>query len=441
MYNNELQLANSISVNNTIQLYIAQRQNKLYRVFPLIKNKLTIKDLLTCALLNSSFYEIVSNDIWKEPNFSKLAKIHNSLYIFNRLLSQLHLLRKVTASRVKKIDLSIIEESLYESVNPRFFQLFIDYCSEGLQSLNLSNANYLNKRSLPSSNWTLPNLFYLNLSYCSNVDDDMLIIISRACRQLNKVKLDGLLKHKGQGLAAMATDCDQLKSVSVQYNTYLEDKAIVALAKFRHIRLLELDLTGCIKLTSVGFNALARFAAHLRYLSLSQTSCDLNQLSQFSCLNHYRRTVQSLNVSKLKYCSHNNLSAWIWHICRSATLSSSLVDLTMDMATAIALVINTTVTDNSLPTVTHLTLIDLPEKTQINYLYKILNLFPHVIHISFIRSNFEATYSLFEAHMNDMDSLNKEYITDDTLHRFNLKQNKVLANIIYGKGDSNLLQW
>ncbi|KAI9485847.1 MAG: hypothetical protein EXX96DRAFT_546714 [Benjaminiella poitrasii] len=453
---------NPYTINRIIHQYTLQKQSKFYKVFPLIKYNLEPNDLLTCALLNSSFNEIVSDIIWKEPNFDKFAYIHNSLYIFNKFLSRLHSLRKSTASKIIKIDLSKIEESLYDRVNPHFFKLLVQYCSEGLQLLDLSNAEYFTSRSLSfTQSMILPNVAYLNLSYCPNVNDDMLIEIARLCPQLKQVRLDGLIKHKGRGLAALAAKCEQLESVSVQDNTFLQDEAVVALAKLRHIRLIELDLKGCTKVTSVGFDFLARYAAHLKYLSLSQTSVKLEQLNNLACLNDYRHTVQSLDVSSIKHCSHQELAAWICNtfkplssVIKSCPFDTSLLNLTMDMDTVKALIDmseknkyrDLSTSNIKLPEVKCLTLVNLSDKINVNYLYKISTLFPDVNHLIFTRPYFEADDLLLESYSNDKPFSNEEneFITESILRQFNLKQNKVLATITHGtehKKRYNFVQW
>jgi hypothetical protein len=424
-------------INKLIQEY-SQKRAKFFKIFPLLMPYLALKDKLTCALLNRSFYESTSELIWKEPDFHKLAHIHDALYMFNRFLNHIPTIRSETTAKIRKIDISNVEESLYDRVNPKFFSILVQFCSQGLNSLNLQKVNFFNSRSLPKSPsvWELPHLTYLNLSYCSQVNDDMIVAMARACRALIQVRLDGLVRHKGKGLAGLAAECDGLESVSVRYNTAMEDQAIVALAKFRHIRLLELDLTGCTKLTPTGFEMLARYAAHLTYLSLAETWCTLNELRRFICIN---RHTLSLNISGLKACSHEALADYIWH-----SHCKALLELTMDTATATALVelSQTYLIDANVRRVTRITLTNLPEHTPMAYLYQLLHLFPNVHHITFIRAYFETDFML--GTYREPSPTDEQYITDSELEKFNLRQEKVLASVIREREDNvdcSLLNW
>jgi hypothetical protein len=264
----------------------------------------------------------------------------------------------------------------------------------------------------------------------------MIVIIARACRALVQVRLDGLEKHKGKGLACLAAECDRLESVSVRYNTSLEDQAIVALAKFRHIRLLELDLTGCTKLTPAGFEMLARYAAFLTYISLSKTSCRIEELRRFVCFNN--RTL-SLDISNLKACQHGALAEHIWN-----SHWKELLDLTMDTATATALVklSRNHLVDANIRQVIRITLTNLPEHTPMAYLYQLLNLFPNVKHITFIRSYFETDFML--GSYRTPSPTEEQCITDSELEKFNKSQCKVLASVVREREDNvdcSFLNW
>ncbi|CAO0795401.1 unnamed protein product [Mucor circinelloides] len=424
-------------LNRLIKQHYTEKSSKFYKVFPILLPYIHYTDVPTCALLNSSYNLLVENEIWTNPRFDKAAYIHDALYVFNNFLSHLPNIRASTASRIHQLDLQSIEESLYDRVNPKFLQIIVQYCTH-LKSLNLERAEFFKAKSLPSDLWTVPHLTYLNISYCPHVNDEMIVVIARSCRQLVQVKLDGLVKHKGQGLAGLAAECDQLSSVSVKFNTLMEDQAIIALAKFRHIRLLELDITGCTKLTSTGFTMLARYAAHLRNLSVAQTQCKLDDIHKFSCIHRFTET---LDISRLKQINHTRLAKWVWE-----SSYQQLRALTMDAMTATALVKLSQqpphLLDTSVREVTHLNLMDLPEHTPMSYLHQLTNLFPHLTNVTFIRAYFESDF--LHGMYRTPSPEDERSITDARLNEFNKSQRRITATVIREREDNidcSLLNW
>lgn len=419
-------------LNKLIKQHYAEKSSKFYQIFPIVLPYISYNDIAACAILNSSYSLLVKDKIWNSPKFDKVAYIHDALYVFNNFLSQLPYVQTSTASRIHHLDLRPITESLYDRVNTRFLQITIEYCTN-LTSLNLERAEFLNARSLPKQRWSLPHLTYLSLSYCPHVNDDMIVEIARSCRQLVQVELNGLTRHKGRGLAAIAAECDQLSSVSVKHNTAMEDEAIIALAKFRHIRLSKLDLTGCTKLTSTGFTMLARYAAHLTSLSVAQTNCRLDEIKKFSCI---QRFTESLDISSLKQIGdHGMFATWIWQ-----SNFQKLKNLTMETATATALVKLSSqqqphhLLDTSIRKVTTLKLINLFERTPMSYLHQLISLFPCLTHITFVRAYFETDfmYGMYRTPSPE----DEKYITDAQLDQFNRAQRNITANVIREREDN-----
>lgn len=413
-------------------------QHKIYKILASLTPYLSISDLVTMSMLNSTFNEAVNGIIWKAPKFQKLAYIHDSLYMFNKFIKHVSTVQPSTAKQVQKIDLNKMEESLYERVNPQFFKVLVNHCAEGLEHLDLSRTDFFNARSLPPHTWTLPNLTFLNVSYCSQVNDDMLIKIARGCRNLVQIRLDGLPRHKGQGLACFAAECDKLTSVSVRYNTAMLDESIITLAKFRHVRLLELDLTGCTKVTPVGLDFLARYCAHLQYLSLAQTSCQLQQLKKFICIPN---NTKSLDISDLKACEAEELTKWMWE-----STFKKLVDITIGMTTAIELVKlyqgQLVDTHKRFKTVKRIVLTNLQERTPWTHFVKLLEMFPNATYVTFVRAYFESDFMLGTYRTPSPEA--EESITDFKLQSFNLSQSKVVATVIREREDNldtSLLNW
>ncbi|KAI8980355.1 hypothetical protein BDB01DRAFT_710461, partial [Pilobolus umbonatus] len=240
--------------------------NKLYAVIPLVFPYLSYRDIYRCLVVNHNISNLCTDYLWEEPKFDQ-SSIHDTLYVFNKFIQSLP--KKNKQNTVKRLRIVDIEEGLYERIEPNFFQWIVNYCPQ-LESLTINNIESFSMRSLRIQNiWYLQELTYLDLSGCVQVTDEVLIKIACGCHALIEIKLDRLPKHTGRGLAKFADTCDALKSISVQNNTSLSDEGIAAIAKFGKIKLRELDLTGCQKITKSGFESIAKWNVLLTRLSLS----------------------------------------------------------------------------------------------------------------------------------------------------------------------------
>lgn len=408
-------------------------ESKLYRIIPLVYPYLSTTDILVCASASSTLNR-VSDCMYNQPDFQKLSYIHDALFMFNKFLFHLPKIREKNLSKIEALDLSNIQETLYDPVNPNFFRILVQYCRK-LRILNLAHSDFFMHKSLPKHHWQLTQLTELNVSHCSQVTDEMLVSIARSCRALSHVTLDYLPRHKGQGLAALAADCDSLTFVSARFNTAMEDQALTALAKFRHIRLSTLDLTGCKKLTSVGLTIIARYCAHLTRLSLSQTVCTIVELRKFVCI---LRSTRVLDISECKQLDKNQVADWI---CSSRF--SELKEMTMDASIVNAIVQlknknNYNASATVMPHVKTLTLTQLAERTPMSCLYELLTVFPSLERVSFQRAYFETDFMLGTYRAPSPE--NEDYITDMSLERYNRTQTR-LHVVMLKEEDRNLLHW
>lgn len=412
---------------SSVEEYRILNNSNVYKILPLLAPYLEVNDVFACATVNKKFKTLTDIIIWEHPNFKKLSHIHDELYMFNRFLKHLPSISTDTLKKIQALDLSDIEESLYEQVKPNFFELITQFC-ENLESLNLSHANYFNRKSLPRDEfWQLPQLTRIDLSYCSQVNDDMIVTIARGCRNLESVRLDHLPRHKGKGLACIASDCDKLTSVSVRHNTSLEDQALIALGKFCHIRLATLDITGCKKITPVGFEVLARYAAHLKHLSLAQTSCQLQDLRKFTCIS--RKTIfLDISLCKKFEKERHALAEWIWN-----TEFQKLDELILDSSVLKAIFKISQIQLIDVPLhvrqVRHLTVANLPEHTPLAYFHTLLKVFPLLTNITFKRAYFETDFMLGTYRTPSPED--EEYITDTSVQMFNNRQSQTIAKMVH----------
>ncbi|KAI7849084.1 hypothetical protein BDC45DRAFT_449224, partial [Circinella umbellata] len=253
-----------------------QQVENINKAFEYIIPHLDSTTIASCALVNHHFNTICNKQLWRIPRFDN-GYLYGALHLFNRFIDLLPDVRpEQVAHQVTQLNLTEMEESLYESVRPYFFEYLIRY-TPNLQILNLSKTNFLSTHSLQintanSPHFTFPHLRALDLSYCDYISDDLLLALAPALPRLQHLRLDSLGTGAGggeRGLAAFADHCDSLASVSVRYNETIKDGSLMALAKFGKIRVKEVDLTGCAYITDTGLSTMARFNINLQYLSLA----------------------------------------------------------------------------------------------------------------------------------------------------------------------------
>ncbi|KAI9482529.1 hypothetical protein BDB00DRAFT_775404, partial [Zychaea mexicana] len=268
-----------VALDHTLQQ--ERTTEKLNKAFePCIVQHLDSKTLAQCALVSRHFNTVCNKRLWRVPTFHD-GYLYSSLHLFNRFIDLLPHVRPIEVGQlVTHLNLSELEESLYENVRPYFFDYLIRY-TPNLQILNMSKTNFFSVSSLSYSKnnsketawWCLPHLRALDLSFCDYISDDLLVALAPALPKLQHLRLDSLGTGAGvggeRGLAAFADHCDELASVSVRYNETINDGSLMALAKFGKIRVKEVDLTGCAYVTDTGLASMARFNINMQYLSLA----------------------------------------------------------------------------------------------------------------------------------------------------------------------------
>ncbi|KAI8147940.1 hypothetical protein BJV82DRAFT_507134, partial [Fennellomyces sp. T-0311] len=243
----------------------------LNKAFGSIVEHLHGATLAQCALVSRHFNNVCNKRMWRAPSFRD-GYLYGALHLFNRFIDLLPHVRPQVGQLVTQLNLSEIEESLYENVRPHFFEYLIRY-TPNLQILNLSKTSFFSTSSLSNiPRNALPHLRALDLSFCDHISDELLVALAPALPRLQYLRLDSLGTGAGggeRGLAAFADVCDELSSVSVRYNSTITDGSLTALAKFGKIRVKEVDLTGCDNVNDIGMAAMARFNINIQYLSLA----------------------------------------------------------------------------------------------------------------------------------------------------------------------------
>lgn len=101
------------------------------------------------------------------------------------------------------------------------------------------------------------NLQDLNLSECSAVNDEAVKIITSGCHILLYLNLS-YTEVTDQAFRSLARNCHFLQYLSVAYSRLFSDRAFLHIANGRGCRKLNhLDISGCVQLTPVGYDAIA----------------------------------------------------------------------------------------------------------------------------------------------------------------------------------------
>jgi len=161
--------------------------------------------------------------------------------------------------------------------------------SEGLTANCFSNLNPGN----------LKELRVLNLLSCSNVTDETVEDIGRACHELEYLCLSNCREITDRALVAIAQGCPHLKDLELALCSNLTDAGFVQLSKNCH-ELERMDLEDCNQITDTTLHNLNIGCPALCSLSLSH--CELltdNGLSEF-CGSHKDK----IQILELDNCPH-----------------------------------------------------------------------------------------------------------------------------------------
>lgn len=380
-------------------------RDKVMTALELIAPYLDHPTLAQCRLVNCHLSSICGKQLWESPDFRK-GYIRDPLQRLIKFVNHLPELRPQTRQSIKKIDLSNIEESLYERVPASFFATLVRY-TPNLEILNLAHTRFLSASSVLNlpPHWSLDHLHTLDLSYCEGLSDDMLVRLAFGLPALRTIRLDAI--RIDRGLAAFADRADKLTSISIRHAPSLTDDTLFALAKLRNICLKHVDLTGCPRITDAGLAMMARYNVHLVSFSVAQTSCSASTAAAFL------RKSRILERFDLSGCPEIDKEKDLVLCALYETKTIKQLDLSMNMASAVREVC---------PTIEQLTIHDVPEGTPMSFLTHIIQLFPNASSIHLIRDYYETDFMLsFVSEQQEPQAV----LNEDQLTEFNKKQQRV----------------
>ncbi|GAB5591182.1 hypothetical protein Unana1_06082 [Umbelopsis nana] len=236
-------------------------------VLPYLRNK----ELYQCALLNSELHRHANAALWKKPDFNSPS--YTPLRTFEKFLQCLPTLRDTTSKNIHEIDLSLIEETLYDSVQEDWLDLIVRFCTE-LQVLRVPKARFLSQATVRRIHpyATLPKLHTLDLSHCDHVNEKVLKRLADMLLNLRSLKLTHISGLSDAALSELVYTCHSLSSLDLSYAKSLTNASLYSVAKFCTIRLRELDLSHNERISDEGLQIVAKYNIHLTYLDLSYVS-------------------------------------------------------------------------------------------------------------------------------------------------------------------------
>ena len=118
--------------------------------------------------------------------------------------------------------------------------------------LDLTNCKSITSSGLIAISQNCSQISYLNLSKCSNIDNDGLQSVAENCSLISYLNIDDCKKVSDDGLIRFS-NCRRIKRIYLQNCSLITDNTLFALSSSK---LIEINLTGCCKITSKGVNAI-----------------------------------------------------------------------------------------------------------------------------------------------------------------------------------------
>ncbi|KAI8069683.1 hypothetical protein BC940DRAFT_297288 [Gongronella butleri] len=403
----------------------------------------TLKELqTTCAGVDA----VVREYVWRRPAFHA-SPTADALTLFQRFLVALPGLRQATRSCIRDLQLTGMDESMYERVPKDFFTQLLRY-TPALLTLNLARASFFDRSNLPKTAQSFAQLTTLDVSGVEHMSDPLLLQLALLLPQLRLVRLDNTRVNHGVG--QLAYHCDHLHSLSLK-KTLLTDEALVAIAKFRKIYLTELDIAFCAKVTEAGLTMLARYCTHLSWFGVANSPISLATLRRWD-----HRFWKYLDISHCEQLHKDIASSTMSSAADEAPSSSSpssdaskpatkdkhdsLYDLLMNapqlqhlslsmpvmrylLATSRAHQAQGTITAASgvRPSpLNRLILHDLPEHSPLTLIDDIVALFPRISYIKMVRGYYENDFMLgtYSQSTRSIDDKTRQDINDRTIKAY-----------------------
>jgi len=260
------------------------------------------RDLFNCALVNVEWNQYTTIKLWQSPEFGNDSK--TALLSFQSFLGiLLNTAREQTRLCVINIDVSEIQETLYDTVDENWLGIVVLRCPN-LRELIIRDVSFLSTIQIRKlCNMKASNNFVekLDLTGAKDITESTMKTLVQNFPELKHIILDNCSGVTDGSISQVAYSCHNLEYVNLANSrTSLTNVGIFALAKFGKQKLRGIDLTASMKVTD---DAILAISTHcIKLVSINFSHCALI-------------TIQGLE--KLVGCNKNTLEQLIIHNMKS----------------------------------------------------------------------------------------------------------------------------
>ena len=142
---------------------------------------------------------------------------------------------------------------------------------ERMEALNLPWCRQLTNEAPQVITHFCPNLVYLDLAYCSKLDDNGVISLANGLPRLKSI----ILTASGvgdAGVTALVRKCKDLFRLNIEICKCVTDRGVQTIARSSKLKLQYLNIGGCNKISNISFQIIGEHLKNLVTLNLA--GCD-----------------------------------------------------------------------------------------------------------------------------------------------------------------------
>lgn len=394
---------------------------------PIVFTYLRNHELFRCALLNRELHRSAIALIWSRLDFSSPS--YAPLKMLEKFLHSLPMLPQSTLQLIHEIDMTAIDESIYDIVPEDWLSSIVRYCSE-LRVLIVSKARYLSPASVRKLHpyAALTKVHTLDLSYCDHLNEMVLKRIADLFPNLHTLKLAHISGLSDGALSELVYTCHNLSSLNISYARNLSNASLYSVAKFCTIRLRELDLSNNERISDEGLVILAKYNIHLTHLNLIKMSkiTDMGINSIVKSTSRHLKHLQLHDCKNLKDSLHTmRRIAERCQVLESLTISWDMIK--KDVA----------VLEHFQSPLTELTIRRLPEHTPMSVVERIVHFFQGrpLRTITFTRDWYSSDF-LYGSYTEIKASKYVE-VTADEITKFNLQDESPIIVLLVNERETD----
>ncbi|KAF0527650.1 RNI-like protein [Gigaspora margarita] len=267
-----------------------------------IFNYLSRQDLCVCSFVNKNWCQNVKTNIWNKPDF--ITEGTTSLQAFQQFLKVIETIAsEQTRSLIQIIDVSQIQESLYETIDENWLLIIIQRCPK-LRSLIIRDASFITTTSIRKlcSSLKQPHGFleHLDLSNSRNITEITLKSLIQNFPELVQITLDNCSGVSDSSISQIIYYCHDLQTINIANSrSCVTDTSIFAIAKFGKQKPRRVNFQSLQKISDNSIIALSNYCKNL--VSINLSNCSLITCKALeSLLTANKNTLEELIIHNMK---------------------------------------------------------------------------------------------------------------------------------------------